>query len=148
MKSFKKDHSSFSIKKRLCPHCSNLCHPKATKCPKCGDPLQPLIEGENHETTTTFSKQSYNERDFVKSIELLIGKEIPKLKRIKQDVFGYKMNDISITGISVPKCNLKALPPLFSELPSLRAIFLKKSFFSSVPEQIKYMPSLQILNLN
>ncbi|TFF88737.1 MAG: hypothetical protein EU548_08490 [Promethearchaeota archaeon] len=144
----KKDkYTKFSTITRIpCPHCSNLCSSNVQSCPKCGESLPDLKS--SGKTLSPQKDEKYNEFNYLELLSAEIGKDIPLREKIKSNEVGYKIENGKITGISLPGCRLKSLPPLHTPLPSLKVLFLNQNRFKTVPAEIKYMTSLERLRLD
>ena len=81
-------------------------------------------------------------------LEQMCGKQIPVVKEINWNTFGYVNTGITITGLGLYEQGLSSLPESISSLKNLRKLHLDNNQLSSLPESIPSLEKLQVLNLD
>lgn len=86
--------------------------------------------------------------EFLKILEIFIGKTIPILNEIKDDEsFGIQIEDKKIIGLSLANCDLTDFPEPITTITTLKILTLKRNLIRKIPESIGNLTSLIRLDL-
>ena len=142
------NHQSFKkIVKIPCPHCSFLCSPQIKYCSKCGEPLPQNHLLNDLDTSKSFLQNHTPEKNVIRIIEREIQKHIPLLDELKPNLMGYTCENGEISGLSIFKCGLNAIPPKVMMLKTLKKLFLRRNNIKELPEYIGFLSNLELLDL-
>ncbi len=144
----KKDEQIYHIKRVPCPHCCYLCSSQIEFCPKCGEPIKTRDKPTSNKKNKGIMDIEFSEEDYLKILEIEVGKNIPEVKEIAPNQLGYLQNNNKVIGISLPNCKLKSLPPLTIPLHSLKFLYLSHNLIHRFPKELAFMPSLKDLWLD
>ncbi|RKZ36447.1 MAG: hypothetical protein DRQ49_04230 [Gammaproteobacteria bacterium] len=96
-----------------------------------------------------FFKSKKTDLELIKQLEQTIGKNLPKLDKIKWRSVGYVQNEHNqITELVLYRCGLKELPPEIVNLQNLTRLDLDSNQLSSLPPEIGNLQNLTELNLS
>ncbi len=89
-----------------------------------------------------------DEPDYLKKLELSIGKTIPILNEINEDSFGIQIKAKKIIGLGLAKCDLDVFPDSISTIKTLTILTLKNNRIVKIPESVGDLNSLTSLDLS
>lgn len=84
----------------------------------------------------------------IKTIEKLIGKEIPVVEKIQISSLGIEYQNNTIYGLSLNHCELKSVPDPIKDLKLLQHLDLAHNNISEIPDWIDELSNLRFLILN
>jgi len=102
--------------------------------------LQPAIKqriAELHETNPVLDE-----------ISTLINGDIPLLKSIDENTFGYLASERAILGLNLNNTKLKVFPERLTMFYRLKSLYLSLNSLHHIPESIENLQKLEILHLN
>ncbi len=138
-----------SIVKIPCPHCSFLCSPQITHCPKCGEPLPKIDEISDSISTSdsSISEIDYAEKNIIHSLEQQISRPIPLKDKFDISSNCYVKENDEIVGLSLSNCGLNYFPTKILKLNSLTHLALRRNIIPSLMKDIGFLSDLVYLNL-
>jgi len=87
------------------------------------------------------------EPEYLKKLELTIGRTIPILNEINEDSFGIQIKAKKIVGLGLARCDLDVFPESISTIKTLKILTLKSNRIAKIPESIGNLNALTSLDL-
>ncbi len=84
----------------------------------------------------------------LKELEEMIGKPIPIKRKVDGDTIGARIEDGTVTELSLFYCDLTDLPKSLGRLKSLRVLYLLWNKFERIPDVISELENLKVLDLD